>query len=86
MATIAYGIKKLGEIGTVQHEGGRYWVDYKGYRISFLANGEDKPDNSLTCEHTVRIGQEADPQSDYYPGSYWDSLTQAIRIVQQKDA
>ena len=87
MPTIAYGGKKRGQYGTVQHGNhGQYWVDYKGYRVSFIPNGSDTHENSFVCVHTQRIGEQADPQSDYYPGSYWDSLTQAFRIVENKVA
>lgn len=81
MATVAYGKKQLQKLGTVHQQGGKYWVEYHGYCVSFLANGENRPDQSMICEHTVRIGQEADSQTDYFPGSYWPNLTQAIRYA-----
>ena len=84
MATVAYGIKTLGKLGAVQHQGTSYWVDYRGYRISFLTNGEDKPENSLTCEHVQRVGEVSDPQSDYYPGSFYANLSQAIASVMRR--
>mgnify|MGYP001565294956 CR=1 FL=1 len=87
MAPIGYGIKFLSKYGKVEYTQGRgYWINYKGYCVSFLPNGENKPENSLVCEHVQRIGESGDVQSDYFPGSFYDSLSKAIKAVERNAA
>ena len=83
---LSNAINKLGKYGKVQKdETGLYWIAYKGYIVSFRANGDyDDPNPSIVCEHTQRYEEKADSQTDYFPGSYWDSLTQAIKIVDKR--
>lgn len=82
--TIKNAIKKLSKYGKVQvNSVNEHWIEYKGYIISFFPNGSCDPNNSITCEHTKRIGEKSDPNSDYFPGSFWPNLTQAINHVER---
>jgi hypothetical protein len=81
--TVANAIKKLAKLGPVGHTGNQYWIKLNGMIVSFRTNGEDRPDNSITCEHTQRVGDEDDMQSDYFAGSYWPTLTAAIKYAQR---
>jgi len=42
------------------------WYDQEGYVVNL---------------HTKRISEATDSQTDYFPGSYWDSLRQAMRSL-----
>lgn len=80
--TIANAIKKLSKYGKVNRgRNGQYWAIIGNYKVSFTANGEDIPTNSITCEHTCRVGLEPDYNTDYFPGTFWDNLTQAINAA-----
>ena len=77
--TVANAIKKLARYGEVKHPTSmQYQTRIGDYIVSFLSNGEDRPDNTITCCHTQRVTEKADYNSDYFPGSFWDNLTQAI--------
>jgi hypothetical protein len=58
-----------------------YQVTYKGYKISFCANGRASDDNDAVCYSTTKVGLEVDTQSDYFPMSYFDNLTQCFKHV-----
>ena len=81
---VSNGIKKLSKYGQVQHDKtGKYWIVKGRYEVSFRANGEDRPDQDIVCEHTQRVNEVEDSQSDYFPGSYWPNLTQALRYAER---
>ena len=78
--TLENAIKMLSQHGVVCHnENGEYWAQIKNHIVSFYKNGE----TSTTCYHTKRIDEQDDPQTDYFCGSYWPNLTQAIRYAEQ---
>ena len=80
--TVQNAIKKLSKYGKVQKDGtNMYFIQYKGYIVSFRCNGADTPETSIVCEHTQRYYEKSDSMTDYFPGSYWDNLTQAIKYV-----
>lgn len=79
---IQNAIKRLSKHGKViQDRPGSYYAIINGCEVSFLANGDDRPDNSICCERCRRLGDEDDIQSDYWGGSFYDNLTQAIRAA-----
>ncbi len=45
--------------------------------ISFWTNS----DGSISSPHTVTDGLESDPHTDYFPGSFWDNITQALNYI-----
>jgi hypothetical protein len=71
-------LRMLGKHGEVQHNGIQYWIHINGYSVGFFKNGSD----STTCYTTRRLTDHSDMQSDYDACSYWDNLTQAIRVVE----
>jgi len=73
-------IKKLGTVGKVNHDAqiNSYWAVVGEKVISFYVQN----DRAMGF-HTKRVGAEADPCTDYYPGMYWPNLTQAIRAAQR---
>ena len=48
----------------------------------------DNQDSELvaTSFHTKGIGQESDPYTDYYPGTYWSNATQLINRLKDPPA
>ena len=78
---LANAIKKLSQYGEVQKNStGKYWVIIGEYEVSFRRNGFGE-DPSITCEHTRKLTDKDDSQSDYFAGSYRDNLTQAIKFA-----
>ena len=45
--------------------------------LSFWTNR----DGTISSPHTVRDGLESDPHTDYFPGSFWDNITQALNYI-----
>jgi len=81
---LSNAIKKLSAYGKIQKdETGLYFIHYKGYIVSFRTNGSQDPENDIVCEHTQRYDEKADSMTDYFPGSYWDNLSQAINYVER---
>lgn len=80
--TKANAIKMLSKYGQVQKtECGRYWVYVGRYEVSFRLSGPSS--DTITCESTRPIGELDDIQSDYFAGSYWKNLTQAVRYAER---
>jgi len=82
-------IKKLSEFGTVERQGetscyGMVMTGHDGreYYISFIGNGGAGLEKDIVCEHVRRLSEISDSQSDYFPGSFYPNLTQALRYVQ----
>lgn len=77
--SLNYAIKTLtNACDRIQNASGTYW-GYIGRRtISFIANGD-----RATCFHTQETKEKSDPSSDYYPGSYWPNLKQAIEFCKR---
>lgn len=44
------------------------------YEIRFHDQGGE-----AICLHTQRASEVADSQSDYFPGSFWDTMAQCLR-------
>ena len=45
--------------------------------LSFWTNS----DGSISAPHIQRDGDESDPYTDYFPGSFFDNLTQALNYI-----
>ena len=45
--------------------------------LSFWTNR----DGTVSSPHTVRDGLKSDPHTDYFPGSFWDNITQAFNYI-----
>lgn len=81
MATLTNTIKKAEKISgqAMQRAGAFYFVMYKGYSVQFSQNGRyDEADGFYT---TNKTRTEDDHNSDYWPGTFHDNLTQAFRFV-----
>lgn len=63
------------------HGNGRskVYVQFEGSNqiISFWTNS----DGTISSPHSVREGLESDPHTDYFPGTFWDNLTQALNYT-----
>ena len=45
--------------------------------LSFWTNS----DGTISSPHTVRDGLKSDPHTDYFPGTFWDNITQALNYM-----
>jgi hypothetical protein len=45
--------------------------------LSFWTNR----DGTISSPHTVRDGLKSDPHTDYFPGSFWNNITQALNYI-----
>ena len=45
--------------------------------LSFWTNR----DGTISSPHTVRDGLKSDPHTDYFPGTFWDNMTQALNSI-----
>ena len=45
--------------------------------LSFWTNS----DGTISSPHTVRDGLRSDPHTDYFPGTFWDNITQALNTI-----
>ena len=82
---LSNAIKRASKFGKVQNNNGQYWVNYKGYVVSFHQNGRIE-DDAATCFHTKRQGEESDSMTDYFPGVFWDNLKQCFDHVDRTTA
>lgn len=72
-------IKKLEKLGLkVTKNGPFYRAEANTSRIEFFAQGD-----SITCINTcsLKTEKERDSMSDYFPETYHQNLTQAIRFI-----
>jgi hypothetical protein len=81
--------KRLGV--KMKPSGWKYRGIYNGYEISFAPNGgradneETNPMERDACSfHARRLGDVTDIQTDYFTGSYYDNVTQLIKLVDDK--
>ena len=83
--TQAHAIAKLRKFGTVNLTPGTgiYWASNGRYIVSFIVNGEDRPDQDTVCFHVKSVDEHDEPQSDYFPSSYFGTLTAAIRYAER---
>lgn len=86
MATIANTIKKAekltGNKVQVNPSNGKHFVKFNDYTISWFANGRLTPDAEAICFYTAnRPRTEDDMNSDYFPGTFHDNLTQAFKFI-----
>lgn len=70
--------------------GRKEWLVYEGTVASWRVEPSDYRDpDSPRCVsgfHTKGIGQESDPQTDYFPGTWWQNATQLIDRVKSPPA
>jgi len=75
MASTNYCVKRLAKYGPVrQNKSGQYWVERDGQRITVMDQAGEAV--SIKIRH---VGDEDDPLTDYYGGSYVDNITRALR-------
>ncbi len=46
--------------------------------LSFIDNGGS---GEITCIHIQKKIDKSDPMADYFPGSFFDNISQAIRYI-----
>lgn len=56
-----------------------YTFKYKGKILEFLKNSDD----DIHCISTCNANDLPDSQSDYFPQTFWDNLTQAIKSLKR---
>ena len=57
----------------------KVWVQFEGSMqlLSFWTNS----DGSISAPHVKRAGDESDPHTDYFPGCFYDNITQALNSI-----
>ena len=58
--------------------GNFYGIAYKGHTIQFGKNGTTE---EITSPYVLRDGQQDDPMTDYFPGTFCDNLGQAFKMI-----
>jgi len=86
--TIQHAIKALGKHGWEVRKGangvGHKYIALKAgnrHEISFLPNGQDRPDQDVVCLKVRGLTDHDDIQSDYSAGSFVDTIPQALRCA-----
>ena len=78
--TISNAIKsierQLGVTPVKSPNSNQYSVIVKGHVLSFCKNGSE---DTITCVHTRRVNDESDAMTDYFAGSFWDTINKAIK-------
>lgn len=80
MATLKNTIKKAAKIAPVQNNGNSYWIEIGGQVVGWMKNGTY---DEAVCFHTMRVGEKSDSMTDYFPQTWHDNITQAIRFAQR---
>ena len=57
----------------------KVWIQFEGSNqlLSFWTNR----DGSISAPHVKRAGDESDPHTDYFPGCFYDNITQALNTL-----
>lgn len=78
---LSNAIKKLEKVSEngVKQDGQIYSGLINGQVVSFSQNGRE---DSAVCFHVKAVGEKSDSMTDYFPGSFCDNLSQAIRLAQ----
>jgi hypothetical protein len=73
-------IKKLEKVSEngVNKEGQIYSGVINGNVVSFSQNGRE---DSAVCFHIKAVGEKSDSMTDYFPGTFCNNLSQAIRLA-----
>lgn len=84
--TLTNVIKKAERLSgqKIQKSDNLFFVNYKGYSVSFYANGKEEDNYGATCFYTKRHGLEDEPQSDYFAGTFHDNITQCFRFIDMR--
>jgi hypothetical protein len=81
--TITKAEKITGQKGSTN--GQIFYFPYKGYTISFCANGRAEDDKDAIAFYTSNKSRtEDDRNSDYFPGTFHDNLSQAIKFIDRR--
>jgi hypothetical protein len=81
--TIAKAEKITGQKPRVSNQ--TYYFTFNGYSISFMANGRSEDDRDAICFYTTKQARtEDDMNSDYWPGTFHDNLTQAFKFISKR--
>lgn len=77
--TVENAIKKLEKVTgqKVQKDGVFYSVVKNGERIQFIAGWS----GNAQCISVCREHLQSDPMTDYFPQTYCDNISQAIRLA-----
>ena len=61
----------------------RHFVIVNNNKLGFYPNGRITPNARITSIKVNRVGDENDYSSDYFSGSYYDNITQALKSLLQ---
>ena len=81
--TVKNAVKKLSKLGKVEINGMQAWVIYGNREISFCSNGGWGEDRTVVAIRVRGLSDHDDIQSDYCAGSFYDTITSAIKSVRR---
>jgi len=81
MATIKYAIKQMEKLGPVVENGGFFTVRYNGYDLEVSRNGGG---DSIATIYLKRASQDDDPMTDYWAGTFYRNMGQAINSIKNR--
>lgn len=69
----------------VTNSGQMFFTTHSDYTLSFCANGRIEDDLDAICFYTTKKSRtEDDMNSDYWPGTFHDNLTQAFKFINRR--
>lgn len=65
-----------------KNDNNQFFVMYKGYSVSFYPNGRMSDTTESTNFYTTKTARtEDDMNSDYFPGTFHDNITQCFKHI-----
>ena len=75
-------VTKLRRLGLhVERSGDQWFARVNGYKLSITDQGGE-----IIAIYVQRLSAQADPITDFYPGSYFPSLASAMRFIARSHA
>ena len=78
---VVSAIKKLAKFGKVEKCGGQYSAIINSNEVSFRVNGREDEDSSICVIYVRPVHMEDDVMTDYFAGTFYRNLTQALKSV-----
>jgi hypothetical protein len=87
MKTLEQADKEARKVGTLTVTDAHMRIlDMGGHTVEYFGNGGHAPTDHATNFYVSRKGTEVDYASDYFPGSFYKTLTAAIRSIKTRQA
>ena len=79
--TLKNAKKKIAKLGyELTERGQKFLFVHNGYTISFMVNPAATADLDIFAIYSTKVKRtEDDMNSDYWPGEFYDNLTQALK-------